>query len=209
MPQESIPSSKSRVRSTSLAISALFAFGLIAGSAQIDRAFAVSSPEPAPPKPAKKDKKKKSQQKKNKKQPTKKQNFGAQQSGFWPDGADGKFPELVPIQAMLEAGDYSGAIVQLNGLNRPDDANVLNMLGYAHRKLGLIEVGIRYYLAALENNPRHKGVHEYLAEAYLQKDDLKKAEILLKKLGQICGVDCREYKELAEAIAEYKSAHSL
>ena len=115
----------------------------------------------------------------------------------------------VPIQMLIEAGDYNGAIATLNRLNRPDDANVLNMLGYAHRKLGLIEIGIRYYLAALENNPRHKGVHEYLGEAYLQMDDLAKAQVLLRKLGSFCGKGCQEYQELSLAIAEYRKAHSF
>ena len=118
-------------------------------------------------------------------------------------------PDLSLANSQIKAGQYRAAIITLNRLSRPDDANVLNLLGYSHRKLGLVDVGMRYYLAALERNPEHKGVHEYLGEAYLQKDDLAKAEIMLKKLGKICGTDCEPYRELSAAIADYKTKHAL
>ncbi len=60
-------------------------------------------------------------------------------------------PELTLANAQIKAGNYRTAITTLNALDRPNDANVLNLLGYSHCKLGLIDVGIRYYLAALEN----------------------------------------------------------
>ncbi|MCP5082728.1 MAG: hypothetical protein GY948_13655 [Alphaproteobacteria bacterium] len=118
-------------------------------------------------------------------------------------------PDLTLANSQIKAGQYRAAIITLNRLSRPEDANVLNLLGYSHRKLGLVDVGMRYYLAALERNPEHKGVHEYLGEAYLQKDDLEKAEIMLKKLGKICGTGCEPYRELAAAIADYKTKHAL
>ncbi|NNF76598.1 MAG: hypothetical protein HKN05_01085 [Rhizobiales bacterium] len=118
-------------------------------------------------------------------------------------------PDLSLANAQIKSGQYRAAIITLNRLSRPEDANVLNLLGYSHRKLGLVDVGMRYYLAALERNPEHKGVHEYLGEAYLQKDDLAKAEIMLKKLGKICGTGCEPYRELSAAIADYKTKHAL
>lgn len=118
-------------------------------------------------------------------------------------------PDLTLASAQIKAGHYRAAIITLNRLRRPDDANVLNLLGYSHRKLGLVDVGMRYYLAALERNPEHKGVHEYLGEAYLQKNDLAKAQVMLLKLGRICGTQCEPYRELSAAIADYKAKHSL
>ena len=120
-----------------------------------------------------------------------------------------KRPDLRLANSQIKAGQYRAAIITLNRLSRPDDANVLNLLGYSHRKLGLVDVGMRYYLAALERNPEHKGVHEYLGEAYLQKDDLAKAEVMLKKLGKLCGTDCKPYQGLSAAIADYKQKHAL
>ena len=118
-------------------------------------------------------------------------------------------PDLTLANAQIKAGDYRAAIVTLNGLHRLDDANVLNLLGFSHRKLGLVDVGMRYYFAALERAPNHTGVHEYLGEAYLQKDDLAKAEIILKKIDNLCGTGCKAYRELAKHIDAYKLKHSL
>lgn len=107
---------------------------------------------------------------------------------------------------LIENGDYGAAIDALKALGRPDDADVLNLLGYSHRKLGLVDVGIGYYLKALARNPEHRGVHEYLGEAYLQKDELGKARVLLDKLEVLCGgTGCEEYEELHEAVVAYEA----
>jgi Flp pilus assembly protein TadD len=114
-------------------------------------------------------------------------------------------PGYVEAQALIKAEKYDEAIAALNGLNLPNDADVLNLLGYSHRKIGKIDEGIAYYLAALKVDPKHKGVHEYLGEAYLMKSDLANAEKLLAELKEICGFwGCDEANELTEAIEAYK-----
>jgi tetratricopeptide (TPR) repeat protein len=171
-------------------------------------AFAAPTNEPDPPKkPVSKSKKKKKTKKKT--TPQTKFNFGSGNSSLWDTDDANSIADLAPARAMIELEDFRGATRQLELLNRPDDANVLNMLGFSHRKLGLIDVGIAFYLRALENNPRHKGVHEYLGEAYLQKDDVGKARVLLGKLALICGTSCKEYKELADAVREFERRHTL
>lgn len=172
-------------------------------------AFAAGTAEPAPSSTKKRGKK--SRKKGTKKR---KKNFGGKSSDasgsyLAPVTNTTGFPELVPANSYIAAGDYRSAINALNALNRPNDANVLNLLGYSHRKLGLVDVGMRYYLSALENNPNHRGVHEYLGEAYLTKDEVGKARTLLKRLGEICGQSCNEYKELAKAISAYEQKHTL
>ncbi|QPC41301.1 tetratricopeptide repeat protein [Kaustia mangrovi] len=110
-------------------------------------------------------------------------------------------------EILIGLGEYAAAIDALRALGRPDDANVLNLLGYSHRKLGLIDVGIAYYTKALKRNPAHRGVHEYLGEAYLQKNELGKAHLLLEKLEALCGgTQCEEYRALSEAIAAHETA---
>lgn len=207
------------------AAAAVFALGALPYSPTAVPAYAVTSEEPTPsakkkatkPKKAKTKKTTKAKPRKAKtrkrrgKRPARKQNFGSSSSlypGLQPQ-APRQLTYLKFANSQLQAGEYRDAIVTLNGLNRPEDPNVLNLLGYSHRKLGLIDVGMRYYLAALKRNPQHRGVHEYLGEAYLQKDDLGKAEVMLKKLAGICGTDCREYKELANAIVVYKGQRDL
>ena len=61
-----------------------------------------------------------------------------------------------------------------------------------------------HYERALQLNPRHRGAHEYLGEAYLLVNDLPKAEVHLAALEKICLIPCEEYDDLKKAIAEYR-----
>ncbi len=58
----------------------------------------------------------------------------------------------------------------------------------------------------LRIDPRHKGAHEYIGEAYLQDRKPDQAEKHLGELEKICGNrSCEEYAELSKAIADYKA----
>jgi hypothetical protein len=52
-------------------------------------------------------------------------------------------------------------------------------------------------------NPRQRGAHEHLGEAYLVQGDLAKAEEHLAALERICLIPCEEHDELKRAIAAY------
>jgi len=52
-------------------------------------------------------------------------------------------------------------------------------------------------------NPRHRGAHEYIGEAYLIKDDLKSAQKHLAALREICSLPCEELTDLEREIASY------
>ena len=71
---------------------------------------------------------------------------------------------------LVEAAEYEDALQVLEKLNREESGNadVLNMLGYAHRKLGRVEDAFDYYGKALAIKPRHLGANEYLGELYLE-----------------------------------------
>ena len=60
---------------------------------------------------------------------------------------------------------------------------------------------------ALRLNPRHRGAHEYIGEAYLMVDDVPKAEEHLAALKRICLIACEEYEDLEKAIADYRARH--
>lgn len=114
-------------------------------------------------------------------------------------------PGYKSAEALIKEGKYEEAITALNALVKPDDADVLNLLGYAHRKIGKVDEGIAFYTKALAANPQHRGAHEYLGEAYLVKNNLKSAEEIHIKLTEICGFfGCEEANELSEAIEAYK-----
>lgn len=84
------------------------------------------------------------------------------------------------------------------------NADTKNLLGYVNRKMGQTKPAMKYYKAALRINPSHRGANEYLGELYLMRKQPAKAQAQLKKLEQICGTSCPEYKELAKSISKYK-----
>ena len=112
---------------------------------------------------------------------------------------------------LVEAADYEDAIQVLVKLTRKESGNadVLNMLGFAHRKLGRVETAFDYYRKALAIEPRHLGANEYLGELYLETGELDKAEERLGELAIACPSGCEERDELSEAIDAYKDARGL
>jgi Flp pilus assembly protein TadD len=99
------------------------------------------------------------------------------------------------------------ALLEQARTQEPDNADVLNYLGYSHRKLGDQTRALEFYTAALALEPQHLGANEYLGELYLEMDDLAKAEERLGVLATACDSDCEQYEDLADEIAEYKAAH--
>jgi Flp pilus assembly protein TadD len=106
----------------------------------------------------------------------------------------------------VEAKDWASAIHLLSRAEVQDDRNpdLENLLGYAYRNIGRLDDAFRHYQAALRLNPRHRGAHEYIGEAYLLVNDLPKAEEHLAALKQICLIPCEEYEDLAKAIDAYR-----
>ena len=57
----------------------------------------------------------------------------------------------------------------------PQDADVVNLLGFSYRMLGQYPQAFIYYDKALAIDPTHKGALEYEGEAYLETHQLPKA----------------------------------
>ena len=106
----------------------------------------------------------------------------------------------------VEAKDWTNAIQFLSRAEVQDDRNpdLENLLGYAYRNTGRFDEAFRHYREALRLNPRHRGAHEYIGEAYLMVNNLAKAEEHLAALKQICLIPCEEYADLEKAIAAYR-----
>ncbi len=85
------------------------------------------------------------------------------------------------------------------------NADAFNYLGFSHRKLGDLEQAFTFYRKALAIDPEHKGAHEYIGEAYLEKNDLAKAKEHLAKLDDICWFSCEEFDDLKEAVKRYEA----
>jgi Tfp pilus assembly protein PilF len=116
---------------------------------------------------------------------------------------------LASARRALEAKNYEVAMRELNVAERDDprNADVQNLLGYAWRKRPQPDLvkAIAHYQAALKIDPRHRGVHEYIGEAYLMDRKPALAEQHLAELEKICGKGCEEYQELEKSIAAYKA----
>ena len=67
-----------------------------------------------------------------------------------------------------------------------------------------MDLAFKHYGRALELDPRHRGAHEYVGEAYLIVNNLAKAEEHLAALHKICLIPCEEYEDLKKAIVEYR-----
>jgi len=126
-------------------------------------------------------------------------------AGSMAEGADWAQldPDFAAGKKALAAGDWTGAIAALApaALRDARNADLQNYLGYAHRRLRQLDAAFRYYRQALALNPRHRGAHGHLGEAYLATGDLSGAEEHLAALETICLIPCEEYDALKAAIA--------
>jgi len=109
---------------------------------------------------------------------------------------------------LINETKYSEAIEELYNAQaivgpHPD---ILNYLGYSHRKLGLMDKAQDYYAQALAIDPDHKGANEYLGELYIEIGDIAKAKTQLAKLDAICAFGCAEREDLARLIDRREGA---
>ena len=115
--------------------------------------------------------------------------------------------DLAEAQRLIDQKDWRGALAQLKIAQRKDrkNADVYNLMGYSYRKSGQLDDAFDSYHTALRLDPRHRGAHEYIGEAYLQAHRPDKAREHLAALRMICGEGCDEYQDLAKALAAYPS----
>ncbi len=86
---------------------------------------------------------------------------------------------------------------------KPNQADTLNYLGFATRKLGNYEKGEEYYLLGLKIDPNHKGINEYLGELYVVTNRMDLAK---ERLNVLKSCNCEEYDELKEIIEGKKQS---
>ena len=117
-------------------------------------------------------------------------------------------PDYAAGKKAIEMKDWNAAIKSLSSAALRDtrNADLQNYLGYAYRNSGQMELAFKHYGRALQFNPRHRGAHEYLGEAYLLVDDLAKAEEHLAALQKICLIPCEEYEDLKKKVDAYRKS---
>lgn len=106
----------------------------------------------------------------------------------------------------IEAQHWEEAIARLQKAEarHPDHADLQNYLGFAYRNLRQFDAAFKHYERAIEIEPRHRGAHEYIGEAYLMVGDVPNAEKHLAALRKICLLGCEELTDLEKAFAKYR-----
>lgn len=109
--------------------------------------------------------------------------------------------DLRQARTLIEKKDWPAAVELLATYTRtnPQNADSFNLLGYSYRHLKRYDESLAAYNKALALNPRHRGAHEYIGEAYIQLGQLDKAKEHLDALNRLCFLPCEEYSDLKKS----------
>jgi tetratricopeptide (TPR) repeat protein len=123
-------------------------------------------------------------------------------------GNNSGFDDYTMAIRMIRREDYAKAVPYLNRAleDKPNNANILNYLGFTHRMLGDYQGSLDYYQKALARDPDHKGAREYLGELYLNMHRVGAAREQLAELTRLCPTGCDERDTLTKSIASYEAA---
>ena len=104
---------------------------------------------------------------------------------------------------LIKANNFKEAIVLLDSLvtANPDDADILNYLGFSFRKTGDLVKSSHYYEKALNIDPKHLGALEYQGELFITLGKIDKAKANLARIDDICVTQCKELRKLEKAIS--------
>lgn len=124
-------------------------------------------------------------------------------------GADlAKDPVLERVGEATARKDWPAAQAILKDAlaREPKKADYHNLYAYAIRKGPNPDMSLvfMHYNQALSLDPKHRGAHEYIGEAYLMVRNLAKAKEHLAQLDRLCFFGCQEYTDLKKAIAAYE-----
>jgi cytochrome c-type biogenesis protein CcmH/NrfG len=118
-------------------------------------------------------------------------------------------PVLEQASKAAEQKDWSRAQALLrDGLAaNPGNADYHNLYAYSIRKAANPDMSLvfKHYNEALRIDPKHRGAHEYIGEAYLMVDNLPKAKEHLSALDRLCFFPCQEYSDLKRAVSAYEA----
>jgi Flp pilus assembly protein TadD len=117
-------------------------------------------------------------------------------------------PDYTAGVKAIKAGDFASATRLLEGVVARDGSNAdaYNWLAYATRRGGDPAKAVPLYQKALALDPKHRGAHEYIGEAYLVLDDVKRAREHLARLDSLCFFSCSQYRDLKKAVEAYEKS---
>jgi len=103
---------------------------------------------------------------------------------------------------IYDRNDYAAAVEQLKALGHDDHPNVANLIGYSYRKLGDYKLSQIWYERALKADPNHVLTWNYYGLWQIEQGNRDQAEYHLRRIAEICGTDCAEYRSLAAALEQ-------
>lgn len=117
--------------------------------------------------------------------------------------------DLGEARTRIAAKDWPGArdVMQKAVAREPGNAEYHNLFAYSMRHTANpnMDVVFKHYGEALRIDPKHKGAHEYIGEAYLLVGNVAKAKEHLAALDKLCFFSCEEFRDLKKAIQEYEA----
>lgn len=110
--------------------------------------------------------------------------------------------EYYKATKLIKANNFKDAIILLETLvtKNPEDADIHNYLGFSFRKTGNLNKSSYHYERALNINPKHLGALEYQGELFITLGQIDEAKANLDRIDAICFTQCKELRELREAI---------
>jgi tetratricopeptide (TPR) repeat protein len=118
-------------------------------------------------------------------------------------------PVLQQVGEATSRKDWTAAAAILREalVKTPDKADYHNLYAYSVRKGANPDMDLvfKHYNEALRLDPKHRGAHEYLGEAYLMVGNLGKAKEQLARLDKLCFFGCDEYRDLKRAVADFEA----
>ena len=125
-----------------------------------------------------------------------------------PAREEAKDPVLEKVSDATKRQDWAGAqgVLKEALSANPGNANYHNLYAYSIRKGANPDMSLvfKHYNEALRIDPKHRGAHEYIGEAYLMVGNVAKAREHLGALDKLCFFPCSEFNDLKKAIAEHE-----
>jgi Flp pilus assembly protein TadD len=104
------------------------------------------------------------------------------------------------VRELAYAGQPEAALRVLAAMQEGETDRVLTYLGFAHRKAGRMDVGLRFYARALDQNPDNILARSYLGQALVQQGDIAAAARQLDEIRTRGGAGSWAEASLARAV---------
>jgi len=104
------------------------------------------------------------------------------------------------VREFAYAGQYENSLKVLSTISDQSDSRVLTYYGFNNRKAGRIELGMKYYKAALKADPNNLLVRSYMGQGFVQQGNYDAARVQLSEIQSRGGLNKWSEISLRKAI---------